>query len=201
MNRAYLRPPFPLFRIAAGLALPMMLWGGYEIAVSRLSSLQSLYWGDYLSSTFVPSMPELPSFGPSTKKQEFQVLLCVGPKGAEVPITKQFEGAAAQSDANLAAVPMSKDEFAKWLRKDIYGGRLTALFVLPWSAGALFLCALLGGAGYRLDQNRHVKFREEPRYISGPRLVTPSEFRRLVKGNGLAFYAEQNWGKAASGED
>ena len=117
MNRAYLRPPFPLFRIAAGLALPLMLWGGYEIAVSRLSPLQSVYWGDYLSGTFVPSVPELPSFGPSTKKQEFQVLLCVGPKGAEVPITTRFEGATGQPDAHLAAVPMSKDEFAKWLRE------------------------------------------------------------------------------------
>ena len=63
MNRAYLRPPLPLFRVAAGLTLPLMLWGGYEIAVSRLSPLQSLYWGDYLSDhAYTVDSGSLPNF-------------------------------------------------------------------------------------------------------------------------------------------
>jgi hypothetical protein len=197
MNRAYLRPPLPLFRIAAGLTLPLMLWGGYQIAVSRLSPLQKMYWVDYLSTTFVPSVPDLlPTFGPAAKtKQEFQVLLCVGPKGTEVPIPKQFEGAAAQPDAHLAAMPMTKDRFAAWLRRDIYGGSLAVVFLLPPVLFSMLFVSLLGGLGYRLDQHRHVQFREKPRYISGPRLVSPSEFRRLVKGDGLAFYHERRWRK------
>ncbi len=28
MNRAYLRPPLPLYRVAAGLTLPLLIWGG-----------------------------------------------------------------------------------------------------------------------------------------------------------------------------
>ena len=197
MNRAYLRPPLPLFRVAAVLTLPLMLWGGYEIAVSRLSPLQSLYWEDYLSATLIPSIPDLlPNFGPPAKaKQESQLLLCVGPKGAEVPITKQFEFAASQSDAHLAAVAMSKDQFAKWLQKDIYGGRPAVAFFIPPVLGALVLLSLLGGLGYRLDQNRHVRFRDAPRYISGPRLVKPGAFNRLVKGDGLALYHERRWRK------
>jgi hypothetical protein len=197
MNRAYLRPPLPLFRVAAVLTLPLMLWGGYEIALSRLSPLQKMYWGDYLSSTFVPSLPDLfPTFGPTAKtKQQLQVLLCVGPNGAEMPITKKFEGAAAQPDAHLAAVPMSNEEFGKWLRKDIYVGRPVVVYLLPPIMLSMMFVAMLAGGAYFLDQERHLKFRQEPRYISGPRLVTPSEFRRLVKGDGLAFYAERRWRK------
>ena len=197
MNRAYLRPPLPLFRVAAVLTLPLMLWGGYEIAVFRLSPLQGLYWGDYLSATLIPSIPDLlPNFGPPAKaKQEFQVLLCVGPKGAEVPLTKQLESAAGQPDAHLAAVPMTKDEFSLWLRKDIYGGRPAVSFLLPPILLSMLFVSLLAGAAYRLDQNRHVRFRDTPRYISGPRLVSAGEFRRLVKGDGLAFYMERRWRK------
>jgi len=107
MNRAYLRPPLPLYRVAAVASLPLVMWGALHVSLSRLSPLQNLYWGDYLQTTFVPSL-KLPTFGPTTQpKQEFQVLLCVGPKGAEVPLTKELEAAAGQPDAHLAAVPMT----------------------------------------------------------------------------------------------
>ncbi len=89
-----------------------------------------------------------------------EILLCVGPKGAEVPLTKQLERAAGQPDAHLAAVPMTRDEFAAWPRKDIYGGRLAVVYLLPPIMLSMVFVAMLAGGGYFLDQNRpEVPFR------------------------------------------
>jgi hypothetical protein len=85
MNRAYLRPPLPLYRVGALLSLPLVMWLAVHVALSRLGSLQNLYWSDYLQSTFVPSLDSLlPAFGQQkSPKREYQLLLCVGPGGVK----------------------------------------------------------------------------------------------------------------------
>ena len=195
MNRAYLRPPLPLYRVAAFLSLPLVLWLAIHVMVAQLSSLQSLYWYDYLLTTFVPSLSSLqpPSLVQKTKpKREYQLLLCVGPEGHETPLTSKTVNTRAL-DARLALVPMTKDQFNGWLRHNIYGGRVAMAFMLPPVMFSMVLVALLGGGAYFLDQERHLTFRSKERHLKGPQLVTPKEFNRRVKGDGVGFRVDRGW--------
>ncbi len=159
MNQAYLRPPLPLYRVAAFLTLPLFLWLAYHVTVSRLGPLQTLYWSDYVRTTVPPI--EMPTIGQSVKpKREYQVLLCTGPVGREIPVV--VNGKPMPADVRLAAVPMSSDQYNPWLRANIYGGRVAIGFLAPPVMLSMVLVALLAGGGYRLDQKRHLKFREFP---------------------------------------
>jgi hypothetical protein len=190
VNQAYLRPPLPLYRVAAFLTLPLLLWLAYQVTVSRLGPLQTLYWTDYLRTT-VPSV-EMPAIGPSVRpKREYQVLLCSGPVGREIPVV--VNGKPMPVDVRLAAVPMSSDQYNPWLRANIYGGRVAIGFLAPPVMLSMVLVALLAGGGYRLDQKRHLKFRSTERHLKGPELVTPEEFNRQVKGDGIGFLVDRGW--------
>ncbi len=191
MNQAFLRPPLPLFRIAAFAASPLLVWLSCYIALSRLGPLQTLYWSDYVR-TSLPSTDMVPSFGAKKEKREYQILLCSEPVGRKVPLI--VDGRPIPNDARLAAIPMSTADFHTWLFHDIYGGRLAAGFLLIPVLVSMFLTSLLAGAGYLLDQQRRVAFRSTPRHLSGPRLLTPSEFNRRVQGDGVGFYVERGLG-------
>jgi hypothetical protein len=195
MNQAFLRPPLPLYRVAAFATLPLLLWLSCHIALSRLGPLQTLYWNDYVRTT-LPVL-EMPSFVPSVKaKREYQVLLCSGPLGREVPL--KVDGQEIPSDARLAAVPMASAEFNPWLRQNIYGGRVAVGFlIIPVMLSMVFV-ALLAGVGFIYDQRRHVAFRSTSRHISGPELVTAQQFNAHVKGDGVGFVVERGlWRKPA----
>ncbi|MDQ2843280.1 MAG: type IV secretion system DNA-binding domain-containing protein [Acidobacteriota bacterium] len=188
MNSAYLRPPIPVFRVLAFCTLPLLLWVAVHVEVGKLGPLQTLYWSDYLCST-VPSF-ELPQFGQASKaKTEYQVLLCTGAAGHEVPLT--VNGRPLPEDMHLAPVPMTASQYNPWLRRNIYGGQVALGFLLvPFLVSAMFV-ALLAGGGFLVDQKRLLKFRSQERHIKGPELVTPAEFSRRVKGNGIGFRVER----------
>lgn len=101
----YLRPPLPLYRVFAGLCVPVLLGLNYTGMVHRLGPLRRVYWHDYLRSTI--ALPKL------FKKQEipgpeYEVLLCAGSAANRVPVTVEksvsrvlsslFQGACGRSD-------------------------------------------------------------------------------------------------------
>jgi hypothetical protein len=195
LNRAYLRPPLPLFRVWAALCLPLFLWLGIHIMVARLKPLQRLYWSDYLEATLVPSLSSLQllTFGHAAKAaREYQLLLCVGTEGHETPLTSKAADSSLL-DARLALVPMTKSHFHDWMLHDIYGGRVAAAYLLPPIMLSMLLVALLGGGAYFLDQERHLAFRSTERHLKGPQLITPEEFNRRVKGDGVGFRVDLGW--------
>ena len=188
MNSAYLRPPLPVFRVLAFCTLPLVLWLAVRVELSKLGPLQTLYWSDYLRST-IPSF-ELPQFGQATKaKAEYQVLLCTGAVGHEVPLT--VNGRPMPEDMHLVTVPMTASQYNPWLRRNIYGGQVALGFLLVPVFVSAMLVALLAGGGFLLDQKRLLKFRSQERHIKGPELVTPAEFNRRVKGDGIGFRVER----------
>lgn len=195
MNRAYLRPPLPLYRTAAALSLPLVVWLSFHVMVARLPPLEKLYWGDYLRTTFV--LPKMPAFlaKPKAARAEYEVLLCYGTQGHLWPVTAKTLGLPAAA-MHLTYVPMPHAKFNAWLRENIYGGRIPMnFFFAPFLASMIFV-GLLAGAGYYLDQERHLAFRSHPRHISGPELVTPKEFNRRVKGDGVGFRVDRGlWRK------
>jgi hypothetical protein len=185
MNQAFLRPPLPLFRVAAFATLPLFAWLGYTVALHRLGPLQRLYWSDYVTTT-IPSvsMPSLPFGAAKLPRREYQVLACTGSK--DIPVTVRMVGVPAGS-IHLAAVPMTRSEYHPWLARNIYGGRPAIGFLLVPLTVSFLGVALLAGVGWRLDQLRHLEFRSKGRHLDGPELVTPREFNRRVKGDGIGL--------------
>ena len=153
MNRAYLRPPLPLYRVAALLTLPLIFWLAVHVGIGRLGPLQRLYWSDYLQTSVLPPIDLnslLLSFGQGgTPKHQFKLLVCSGPFGRERPVT--VDGKGIPLDSRLAVVSMTDQQYNPWLSRSIYGGRPAVGFlVLPIFFGLLAV-ALLGGSAYVLD--------------------------------------------------
>ena len=186
MNRAYLRPPFPLFQVLAGLLYPLVIWSAVDVCVSRMPDLQRLYFGDYLKASVLPEIPSLSfSVGPmKPKPPHTEVLICYVAEGRNFPVTGTL-------DYNLhprpVVVPMSRARYATWLQRNIYDGKPPiALLFWPAMVGVL-LGSIVYGLAWRLDQDRHLKFRSSGRQLRGPEMVTSRQFNRRVKGDGLGI--------------
>lgn len=185
MNRAYLRPPFAVFQILAALLSPLLIWTAVNISVRRMPDLQQIYFWDYLKASVVPELPSLQLFGPKKPKPPHtEVMICYVAQGHSFPVTGTL-------DYNLhpqpVVLPMSRAKYAAWLQRNIYDGKPPiALLVWPVMLGVL-LGSIVYGLAWRLDQERHLKFRGSGRQLRGPELVSVREFRHKVKGDGVAI--------------
>lgn len=185
MNRAYLRPPFPLFEVAAALLSPLVIWAAVDFAVRHLPDLEQIYFWDYLKASAIPELPSLDLLASKkAKAPHTEVLICYRIQGRNFPATGTL-------DWNLhpqpAVVHISRRAYSSWLRKNIYAGKLPiALLFWPVMIGT-GLTSVVYGCAWRLDQERHLKFRANGRQLRGPKLVSVREFGRRVRPDGLSI--------------
>jgi hypothetical protein len=202
-NRQYLRNPYPLFRISAALCLPLLVWAGYQFSVWRLTPLQNLYWGEYVRTTLPdlhganPFAATMAILGPSSHraespKQDVQVMLCYDRLGINTPVTSALQGVSL-TGLRMEMVQMQDARFHEWLGQNVFGRRPATWFCLLGMGLALMMMPILFGVGYRLDQMRLLEYRREELHIRGTELVTPREFNRKVKGDGVGLYVERHW--------
>jgi len=192
VNRAYLRPPVPLYQVVAALLSPLVIWGAVSMWSRRLPELERLYLGDYLQASFVPDLSaiaNLVDFGAHKKAApaEYEVLICYTIRGQEVPATGELQQTL---HPHPAVVPMKHSRYATWLRRNIYGGEFPVTLVLPSLLIGVLLAAILWTGAWFLDQERHLKFRSQGRQLRGPVMRTRAGFARVVKGDGIGWRIE-----------
>lgn len=190
MNRAFLRPPYPLFQLVAPLVAIPLCWWTVSISIHRLPDTQQLYLGDYAKA----QLPELPSFSFLGRQKSRPVtpraIVCYRVGKQELPATGDLVWS---EHPHTVMVRMSRSVYSVWLQKNIYGGMaLIAVLFFPGVLAVLVL-AVLYGVGWRLDQYRHLHFRASGRQLRGPKLVSVREAHRRIKGDGLAVCLERSW--------
>ena len=193
MNRGYIRPPYPVYRIIAGVVGIGLVIGSFGVSLRRLGPLQHMYWGDYVMTTVpeirLPSLGSLGGFAQVEKAttQKWLLLTC-----GELRVTVKNENLLSPKEMKLTEVEMSREQMHQWLRENIYGGRPAFGFFLFGVFVALLLTSGLQGIGWRLDLRRHMRFRESERHLRGTEFVTPRQFNAHVGGDGVAFWHDQS---------
>ena len=171
MNRAYLRPPLPLFRWFAVVATPFLIWGIGALSVGSLPPLQQEYFGRYLRSV-VQSKSAKPV------PRDF---FCYTVSGHEVPVRGRLDASRNPHWSKLLV-----RDYERWLEQAIFDGRdIKELIRWPLVLGTL-LGIVLFALGWWADQERRLHFRCG-RLVRGPRIVNRGKFRREVKGGGLGW--------------
>lgn len=184
MNRAYLRPPFALFQLVAAFISPLAVWAVAHIWMQRWPELQQVYFADYLKA----QLPELPSFDlfapKKPKAPHTEVMICYRMGGRDFPATGTLDW---NLHPRAVEVQMSRPQFAAWLQRNIYDGKPPiALLFWPMMLGVL-VASVVYGCAWRLDQQRHLEFRQRGNQLRGPKLISARQFNRTVKGDGLAI--------------
>ena len=160
------------------------------------SPLRQFYLSSYIRSAILPgrqSFPVLYMRGSGEPRFALDAWVAKVPAGVNVPpgrlalmLTaegRQYGGEWLQI-VNVKGIDSSI--FHRGLREWIYGGQsLADLFRLPATSSCLSLLALLP-LGIRVDRRRYREQRLGKK-IRGPDLITPRQFNRRVRGDGLAF--------------
>jgi type IV secretory pathway TraG/TraD family ATPase VirD4 len=183
-SQRFLRPPKPLYRLIALMAIPLILVCCFGIWWRRVDPVQRMYLPHYASLSTTGRVSEWRDRlkRRHKAKRHFEAWLVDG-KGRPV-LSAADLGASA---ASVQVVEWRPAAFRTWLQKWVYGGKSFPALV-EWPAGSALLLAMLAfGVGFRADQERRARFREAARHIEGAELVSVSEFRRKVKGDGIGI--------------
>jgi hypothetical protein len=202
MNRARIRPPYPLFRWVAGLAAVPVVIATMSFALKSMPTLENVYWGEYLKASYLPDVDSIKHYKlgkaqplaapvrkilcecePSTCKPGAEY---VWPPPEWLAVTEEpvppLEGLRWVSFVSGWDRAREKQQFLAWLRTNIYGGKAASVFLLTPLFIGLALAALLFGLGWYVDYERQIRFRDGDRLMRGPVLVSPRQFNKTVKG-------------------
>ena len=203
MNRARIRPPYPLFRWVAGLAAVPVVCCTMSFALQRMPTLEKVYWAEYLKASYLPDIESMKRFKPLGKAQPLPApahkILCqcssatckpgaeyVWPPPKSLAVTEEPVPAL----ESLRWVPFisgwdrakERQQYLAWLRENIYSGNAPSVFFLTPLCVGVGLAALLFGLGWYFDYERQIAFRDGDRLMRGPMLVSPRQFNKTVKG-------------------
>jgi hypothetical protein len=203
MNRARIRPPYPLFRWVAGLAAVPVVWGTMHFALDRMPTLAKVYWSDYLKASYMPDLEGVKHVKPFGKTAQLPApprkILCQCPpsmcKPGAVYVWPPPKSLAVTDEP---VPPLEKLRWVKfisgwdrakeraqyvaWLRDNIYGGAPASVFLFTPLAIGWGLAALFFAFAWYLDYERQIRFRNSDRLLRGPILVSPRQFNKTVKG-------------------
>ncbi len=203
MNRARIRPPYPLFRWVAGLAAVPVVCGTMAFALQRMPTLEKVYWAEYLKASYMPDVESIKHFKPLGKPQAIPApvrkILCeckastckpgaayVWPPPKRLAVTEEpvppLESLRWVNFVSGWDRAQEKRQFVAWLRENIYGGKAASVFLLTPLFIGLGLAALFFGLGWYVDYERQIRFRDGDRLMRGPVLVSPRQFNKTVKG-------------------
>jgi len=203
MNRARIRPPYPLCRWIATLAAVPVVVGSMAFGLRSLSTLEKVYWPEYLKASYLPDVQGMKSFKPFGRSRAVPVsarpILCscapsecrpgaeyIWPPPKSLAVTAEpippLDTLRWVSFVSGLERRQERLQHLAWLHDNIYGGKPASFFLLTPLAIGMTLAALLFGLGWYFDYERQIRFRDGDRLMRGPMLVTPRQFNQTVKG-------------------